>query len=165
MIKTFGVGKDQDRRHWRMLVDNLLAQGLIAQTTGDYPVLQLLPASRDVLFGEKEVSVLKTLRKAGKRSLQGARLQGEPYDEDLFEKLRSLRKELASEQGVPPFVIFSDRTLHEMACHFPTTKVQLLAISGVGETKLSRYGTQFMEAIEEFQENTTTLLPGRGDGM
>ena len=165
MIKTFGVGKDQDRRHWRMLVDNLLAQGLIAQTAGDYPVLQLLPASRDVLFGEKKVSVLKTLRKAGKRSLQGARLQGEPYDEDLFEKLRSLRKELASEQGVPPFVIFSDRTLHEMACHFPTTKMQLLAISGVGETKLSRYGTQFMEAIEEFQENSITPLPGQGDGM
>ena len=154
MIKTFGVGKDQDKRHWRMLVDNLLAQGLIKQTAGEYPVLQLLPASRDVLFGKKEVSVLKTLRKVGKRSLQRTRLEGEPYDENLFEKLRFLRKKLASTQGVPPFVIFSDRTLHEMASHLPTTEVELLAISGVGETKLSRYGTQFMEAIQEYQANT-----------
>ena len=150
-IKTFGAGKDKDRRHWRLIIDNLLAQGLVAQTPGDYPVLELQQAARDVLFEGREVHVLKTIRTKGKRPKRTGATDSEPYDEDLFEQLRELRRRLASEQGVPPYVVFSDKTLHEMARHFPTTDSELLQINGVGATKLERYGADFAHCIRDFQ--------------
>jgi ATP-dependent DNA helicase RecQ len=144
-IKTYGIGKDRDKRHWRLLIDNLLAQGLIIQTAGDYPVLKLQPESRSVLFGSEEVTVLKTIALKSKPARTTA--TDEPYDEVLFDQLRALRKRLASEQGVPPYVVFTDRTLHEMARQYPSTESEMLQITGVGETKFTRYGSIFIELI------------------
>jgi len=179
-IKTFGAGKDQDKRHWRLMIDNLLAQGLIIQTEGDYPVLQLQPESREVLFGGKEVHILKTKklpptrRRRGGPARHNASASGEParhiasalggparhngrsplggYNKDLFDQLRDLRKELATEQGVPPYVIFTDRTLHEMARFFPATESEMLQLTGVGEKRLTNYGQQFLNAIQAFRQ-------------
>lgn len=158
-IKTYGAGKDRDKRHWRLVIDNLLAQGLILQTTGDYPILQLQPASREVLFGGRQVQVLKTKILKGKRPKRPAATVAGPYNEDLFEQLRNLRKELASEQGVPPYVIFTDRTLHEMARFFPATEVNLLQLTGVGEKRYERYGQRFMDAIATFREAHPDVQP------
>ena len=149
-IKTFGVGSDKDKRHWRLLIDNLFAQGLLLQTGGDYPVIQLLPASRDVLFGDRQVKIMKTITPKGRQRKRSAPSVGGPYNGELFELLRSLRKELATEQHVPPYVVFSDKTLHEMARRFPTTDMEMLSISGIGETKLERYGEAFINVIKDF---------------
>jgi ATP-dependent DNA helicase RecQ len=146
-IKTYGVGKDRDKGHWRLVVDNLLAQGLILQTTGEYPVLRLEPAARNVLFGDEEFVILRTIKTKTKRPRVS---EAGPYNEELFEELRDLRKRLAAEQGVPPYVVFSDRTLHEMARSFPTREAELLSVSGVGEAKLARYGDVFAAAIRAF---------------
>jgi ATP-dependent DNA helicase RecQ len=164
-IKTFGAGKDKDRRHWRLIIDNLLAQGLVAQTAGDYPVLELQPEARDVLFEGREVHVLKTIKTKGKRPKRTGATDAGPYDEELFEQLRDLRKRLASEQGVPPYVVFSDKTLHEMARHFPATDSEMLEISGVGATKLERYGPDFTQVIREFQEGQTSRHSARHSGQ
>jgi ATP-dependent DNA helicase RecQ len=160
-IKTFGVGKDQDKRHWRLMIDNLLAQSLIIQREGDYPILQLQPESREVLFGDRKVHILKSKKLPPKTRRRRAEMGGPVrhngrsplggYNEDLFEALRDLRKKLASEQGVPPYIIFSDKTLHEMARCLPTTERELLHINGIGETKLERYGKAFMDAIATFR--------------
>ena len=158
-IKTFGAGKDNDKRHWRLMIDNLLAQGLVEQTTGDYPVLKLQPESREVLFGGREVQVLKTKKMKGKRARRPAAAAAGPYNEELFDQLRGLRKALASEHGVPPYVIFTDRTLHEMARFFPATESEMLQITGVGETRLARYGRQFMEALRIFRETHPAAKP------
>jgi len=158
-IKTYGAGKERDKRHWRLMIDNLLAQGLIFQTTGDYPVLQLQPKSQEVLFGGQRVHVLKTRKMKGKRPKRPAAAAASPYNEDLFDELRSLRKEQASEQGVPPYVIFTDRTLHEMARFFPASEAEMLQITGVGETRLARYGKQFMDAIRTFREVHPDVQP------
>jgi len=158
-IKTFGVGKDKDKRHWRLIIDNLLAKGLVAQTPGDYPVLELRPEARDVLFEGQEVHVLKTIKTKGKRPKHTGATEAGPYDEDLFEQLRDLRKQLASKQGVPPYVVFSDKTLHEMARFFPATQDELLQISGVGQTKLTRYGTIFLDAIRTFRTASPGVAP------
>lgn len=149
-IKTFGVGKDRDKSHWRLVIDNLLAQGLITQTPGDYPVLQLVPAAREVLFNGRQVHILKSRKISAKRR-EPVAAQGGPYNEQLFEKLRELRKRLATEQGVPPYVVFSDRTLHEMARTMPGTEEEMLHVNGVGEKRFARYGRQFMEAIQLFR--------------
>ena len=152
-IKTFGAGKDQDKRHWRLMIDNLLAQGLVQQTTGDYPVLKLQPASREVLFGGREVHVLKSRKLTGRRARRPtvAAAAG-PYNEQLFDQLRDLRKELATEQGVPPYVIFTDRTLHEMARFFPGTEAEMLQLTGVGEKRAARYANRFLESIQAFRQ-------------
>ena len=164
-IKTFGAGQDKDKRHWRLIVDNLLAQGLIEQTTGDYPTLRLQPESREVLFGDREVHVLKTRktppksRKRGKRGGKGMTSAVGDFNSDLFEQLRDLRKKLASEQGVPPYVIFTDRTLHEMAHFFPATETELLQLTGVGEKRAAQYGKRFMAAIQAFREAHPDTTP------
>jgi len=160
-IKTFGAGRDRDTRHWRQVLDNLLAQELVAQTEGEYPVLKLMPAAREVLFDGREVHVLKAhVPRAGGR--QRGRAAAPPAyegagDPALFEALRTVRKTLAAEQGVPPYVIFSDRTLHEMAARMPTSTGGLLAVSGVGNHKLERYGDAILEAIIAFKAEPTTL--------
>jgi ATP-dependent DNA helicase RecQ len=151
-IKTFGAGRSQDKRHWRMIIDNLLAQGFVRQTTGEYPVLQLQPESREVLFNGRSVDVLKPRKPAGKRARERAAATAGPFNEELFERLRALRKELASAQGVPPYVVFNDRTLHEMARFFPATESEMLQITGVGEKRAAQFGSRFIDAIREFRD-------------
>lgn len=147
-IKTFGAGQNHDKRHWRFIIDNLLAQDVIAQTTGDYPVLRLLPAARDVLFNGRRLSVLKTQQKRATR-----KTTSDPHDYDaaLFEQLRDLRKTLASAQKVPPYIIFSDRTLREMAHAMPGSEAEMLQINGVGDTRFARYGHPFMALIRAWR--------------
>ncbi len=112
---------------------------------------QLLPPARDVLFGDQQVYVLRTRKSAPKRKASAA-TEVEAYDEMLFDELRGLRRRLAAARRIPPYVIFSDKTLHEMARKFPVTPAQMLRITGVGESKLDRYGKPFMEAIAEFKK-------------
>ena len=162
-IKTFGAGRDRDKGHWRSIIGNLLAQGLIRQTAGDYPILQLQPEAEEVLFGGRRVHVLKT-RKATTRRPRKSPATAGPYNEDLFDQLRALRKDLASQHGVPPYVVFTDRSLHEMARAFPTTESGMLQVTGVGATRLARYGEQFMEAIRAFRQAHPELSrPGRAE--
>ena len=165
-IKTFGVGRGREPRHWRRMIDHLLAQGLVLQTSGDYPVLKLMPEAREVLFGGKPVHVLKMRQPIGKRARRAAAAEAAgPYNEVLFEQLRDLRKTLAAEQGVPPYVVFTDRTLHEMARSFPVTESTLLQITGVGEKRAAQYGPQFLQAIREFREAHSLVLVGDGTPM
>ncbi len=158
-IKTFGAGRDRDHRHWRRIIDNLLAQGLVLQTTGDYPILKLQPESREVLFGGRRVHILKARPLTGKRARKAAAAAAGPYNEELFDRLRALRKALAAKQGVPPYVVFTDRTLHEMARYFPTAEPALLQITGVGEKRAAQYGQPFMAAIREFRETHPQTEP------
>ncbi len=147
-IKTYGVGRERSKAYWRRLVDNLLGQAIIRQSDSEYPVLVLEEAARDVLSGQTTLYLLREKEGGGRRSRRRvAEEDGGGYEHALFERLRALRKRLASAQGVPPYVVFSDRTLREMARALPATPSELMEISGVGETKLARYGTEFLEAI------------------
>ena len=93
---------------------------------------------------------MKTRPKAARRPMRRAGKETLGYNDELFDQLRDLRKRIASEQAVPPYVVFSDRALHEMARFFPSNKNEMLQINGVGETKLVRYGATFVQAIGEF---------------
>jgi len=153
-IKTYGAGKDRDRYHWHFIIDELLAQDVIVQDGDRYPVLKLTEKGKKVLFGKDTISALKReepkrKKRAGKESELG------PYDEELFEELRTLRKKLADKQHVPPYIIFSDKTLHEMCRSFPVTADEMAEISGVGDTKLGRYGDDFLEVIREHKKSVT----------
>lgn len=156
-LPTFGVGTDRPRSWWRSLIDDLEAAGLVKRTDGQKSGLALTPTGHRVLYGkepfvtrEREVGPTRpTSQNAGDHS-DGPELVGEHDRELLFHRLRELRKRLAGEQGVPPYVIFSDRSLREMARYAPTGEAEFLHIHGVGRTKASKYGGAFLGAIREF---------------
>jgi ATP-dependent DNA helicase RecQ len=151
-LSVHGVGKKRSLDEWRALVRTLLHQGLVAETQDGYPVLSLNAESWQILKGQRSVKVPRATRPAssprrGRASAAEASLGGE--DMTLFEVLRRLRKQLADEQGLPPYVIFHDATLREMAQQRPTTLGEFARIRGIGEAKLSRYGERFIEAIRQ----------------
>jgi ATP-dependent DNA helicase RecQ len=149
-IKTYGAGKHKDKKHWRFLVNELLAQDMIRQEGDPYPVLKLTQKGLDVLYGKEGAKALKREESAAKKKLQRYS-EYELYDEALFERLRALRKQIAEEHQVPPYIIFSDRTLHEMCRHFPDTLSDMRGINGVGDVKLERYGEALVRAIKNYR--------------
>ncbi len=147
-IKTYGAGKQKDKKHWRFIVDELLAQCLIRQDGDRYPVLKLTQKGSDVLYGNDQVSALQREEPKKKQPIKGS--EADRFDKDLFERLRTLRKNMADEQQVPPYIIFSDKTLHEMCRHYPVSLSDMIRISGVGDVKLERYGIYFVREIEKY---------------
>ncbi|MCF7848888.1 MAG: DNA helicase RecQ [Kiritimatiellales bacterium] len=146
-LKTYGAGKDMDKKYWRRVIDDLLAQDCVIQNPDNYSALELTPKGRQILLGKKRFEVIrqKTARKSSFAGLAG------DYSEKLFAQLRAERQRLAQGEDVPPFVIFSDRTLREMALYFPDTPEQMSGISGVGAAKLAKYGDSFMTIIEMYK--------------
>ena len=147
-IKTWGVGKGHDKKYWRRLIDELLAQQVIEKSEGLYPTLFLLPKAGRILKHEERIDIVRVLEK--KKGQPLPKESYAPYDSQLFDLLRSLRKQIADEHGLPPYVVFSDRTLHDMAANFPRTAEAMLTVSGVGEVKLERYGRQFLRLIDRY---------------
>jgi ATP-dependent DNA helicase RecQ len=156
-LKTFGVGKDKSKRHFQAVVGNLLAQGLLQQSGDRYPVLQVTPRAGAVLEGKARVRIIKPVEKAAPRK---AAASGDmPCHAPLFDALRALRKQIAEKQGVPPFVVFSDRTLREMSARMPSDGRELQGVGGVGTHKLAQYGTAFLEAIRAFRQEHPDAQP------
>lgn len=155
-LKTYGVGKEKPKRHWRRIVDELIAQDCIARTEDEYPVLRLTDKGRRLLSGKEKFLAIKPVDKG---PLRPAAAWVEDYNLGLFEELRRLRRDLAAKRNVPPFIVFSDRTLHEMARLFPTTLDEMRAVNGVGDVKLSEYGMPFLTAIRRFLEAHPEVTP------
>jgi ATP-dependent DNA helicase RecQ len=148
-IRTYGAGRDKDKKHWRFIVDELLAQDMAQQVGDPYPALKLTPKGLNVLYGQEgAVALRRAQERRGARKRDGA--DSAEYDEILFSRLRALRRRLAEEHQVPPYIIFSDKTLCEMCRRFPETLSDLREISGVGEAKLERYGEEFIREIESY---------------
>jgi ATP-dependent DNA helicase RecQ len=151
-LSVHGIGKNHSLDEWRTLVRTLLHQGLVAETQDGYPTLSLNAQSWQVLKGERTVQVARTARPSvSARPDRAPATSASLGDEDktLFDALRALRKRLADEQGLPPYVIFHDATLREMAQRRPVTLDQFARIRGIGEAKLSRYGESFIAAIRQ----------------
>jgi ATP-dependent DNA helicase RecQ len=147
-LSTWGLLKDRNRKELMNLVFQLLDQELLARSDGEYPVLQLNEASLEVLRGEREVRLLPVKTKTV-RTTKAEAESWEGVDRDLFERLRALRTELARERNVPPYVIFSDASLRDMARLQPRTDEEFLRVHGVGEKKLANLGPAFLECIAE----------------
>jgi ATP-dependent DNA helicase RecQ len=145
-IKTYGAGKGRDKRYWRSVVDELIAQEALMQQGDPYPVLKITQKGSNILFGGERVMALRKEEVKAKAPRKTDGLEG--YDGMLFDRLRNVRRRIAELQEVPPYVIFSDRTLHEMCRRFPSTLSDMRKISGVGEVKLQRYGEDFIREIK-----------------
>src|SRR5262249_53768071 len=123
--------------------------GLLAQTEGQYPIIALTEKSEDVLRGKTGVDLIKVKIREEKRSSLVPEASV-PYLKDLFEQLRQLRTVFAKRENVPPYVIFSDATLAELAAYLPQSEAEMLQISGVGDLKLEKYGRGFLKKINAY---------------
>jgi len=148
-VSTYGIGKDLPRETWQILGQRLVEQKLLAQDA-EYGSLSLTPHAYEVL--KTRQPIFATIQERDERAYAGRGTSaGEPpHDRNLFEILRSLRKELADRANVPPYVIFSDRSLIEMATYFPMTRESMSKIYGVGAAKLGHYGDTFIEPIRAY---------------
>lgn len=139
-LPTYGIMKDQTQRRIGEFIDFLTAEQYLAQQGGAYPTLMLTARSVPVLKGEARV--LK------KGAVRAAQLE---VHNELFERLKIVRKELAQKEYVPPYIIFSDQSLREMSAVLPSEDREFLMIKGVGQQKLEKYGRAFMETIAEYE--------------
>ncbi len=149
-LSTYGIGREQNQDHWSHLLRQLIHCGYLEQDIGNYSVLKLTEAARPLLRGETELTITKPRLKPGRKKRSERKIVGLEYDQELFNQLRGLRKQIADRDGVPPYVVFGDASLAEMAATLPTDKEAFLQINGVGQAKLQRYGHEFMEEIIGF---------------
>ncbi len=145
-LSTFGLLQDHDKAEVRDWIHQLLSQELLVQDGEEYPVLKLTPASWEVMRGQRGVRLLQRAKRKLKRS-KADTLSWEGVDQELFEAMRKLRQRLASEQAVPPYVIFSDATLRELARTRPSTLERMRLVYGIGTTKLEEFGDAFLKLI------------------
>ncbi len=180
-IKTWGVGRDVSFADWQQYILQLIHHGLFDIAYDEALALKISDAGRDVLKGLRAVQLTAPVHETReeKKQKKEARKRGSTMpatetqqtpEEELFQQLRRLRIQIANEEGVPPYIVFSDKTLREMAAELPQTEEDMLAVSGVGRHKFELYGVVFMEAIRSFtggtSEEKNTPVPkkkNRGD--
>jgi ATP-dependent DNA helicase RecQ len=155
-LPTYGVGKALDNTQWRSVFRQLVARGYLSVDLEQYGALRLEEKCRPLLRGEQDIQLRRdSAVKSGpvkKSKKQTKTVLPDTIDIDLWEALRECRRVLAEEQGVPPYVIFHDRSLKEMCVSLPLTPVAFGHISGVGERKMEKYGADFLAVIREHIE-------------
>ena len=156
-LKTYGVGKDKPKSHWRGVIDALVAGKKLALSQDKFPVPQINDASNEILFGRDSFQLAVDKR----ITLETAQHRAEEIecDQGFFQHLRDIRKELADIEGVPPYVVFSDKSLRAMAAYHPSSDSELLDTPGVGQNKLEKYGQRFLSIIQEYLSNHPEILP------
>lgn len=150
-LKTYGVGADISKNEWFEYFRDLIAQDFLKQTEGQYPTIVLTEKSEDVLKGKTKVELIKVTVKEEKQTSLVPTVSY-PYLKELFEELKKVRTAFAREENVPPYVIFSDATLVEMATYLPHNNAEMRKISGVGDLKLDKYGADFISEIRDYCE-------------
>ncbi|EJS54528.1 ATP-dependent DNA helicase RecQ [Bacillus cereus BAG1X1-3] len=140
-LPTYGLLSNRSVKEVSEFIEFLISDELIAVEHGTYPTLKVTEKGKEVLLGKE--NVLRKERVETRQIVQ---------DHPLFEVLREVRKEIAQGEGVPPFVIFSDQTLKDMCAKMPQSDSELLTVKGIGEHKLVKYGSHFLQAVQHFIE-------------
>lgn len=148
-LSTYGIGAELSGPQWRSLVRQLVVRGLLRVDMDGFSALQLTEASRPLLRGDIELQLREeqSRQKASRRDRAAPRLDAE--DLPLWHALRECRKNLAQQQGVPPYVIFHDASLQDMLRLRPRSRQEFLQVTGVGDSKLNKYGDVFLELIQQ----------------
>jgi ATP-dependent DNA helicase RecQ len=149
-LSTYGIGRDVTRAEWAAIGRELIRLGYASQDAARFNVLELTAEGRAVLTQRKPVQLTKPMKVPERRDHAVGEIA---CDEALFETLRGLRKSLADERGVPPYIVFSDVALRQMARQYPTRASEFSQISGVGQRKLDEYGEVFMTEIAAFLQD------------
>jgi len=154
-LRTFGVGRDLDGSQWRSVIRQLVARGYLTVDVEGHGSLLLTQRSGSALRGEERLELRRDRgRPPRKRSARAATPAGVERESPLWDALRLRRKQLAEQQGVPPYVIFHDSTLIQMVELRPATREQFAMLSGVGQHKLTLYADPFLEIIRDHPVET-----------
>lgn len=156
-LSTYGIITDYSVQDVKMFIYELIQQGYLQQSKDQYGLLSLTPLSKAVLKGEEQVQLTKLLERSITVKKKKQSQADWDFDMQLFNRLRSVRKRLADEKNVPPYVIFSDATLKEMAAKLPQTKTAFSTIKGVGAQKLESYGDIFTKVVKQFLTEISKL--------
>jgi ATP-dependent DNA helicase RecQ len=151
-LSTFSIGKELNEKEWRSVFRQLVARGMLTVEVESWGALKLGDTCRPLLRGEQSITLRRdpvVSQAASGRKKRGGQSVASG-DQLLWDTLRQTRKQLAEDQSVPPYVIFSDASLMEMLAVKPVTEQQFLSIAGVGATKLERYGKSFMAVIDDY---------------
>lgn len=148
-LPVYGIGREQTHEHWTSVLRQLIHLGLVTQNIAMHSALQLTEAARPILRGEAPLQLAVPRLVSIKPRSSSQKSFGGNYDRKLFAKLRKLRKAIADEENVPPYVVFNDATLIEMAEQMPITASEMLSVNGVGHKKLERFGKPFLVMIKE----------------
>jgi ATP-dependent DNA helicase RecQ len=151
-LSVYGIGKDQPKEHWNCVLRQLLNSGFIQIKNWEYRSLaltskaeQILKGSQKLLLRKQTYAVTKGTKKDSARVVE--QQHGRP---ELFDALKALRTEIAREKGLPPYIVFSDKSLHDMCAIIPKTENDFLLVNGVGQSKLENYGREFLRVIREY---------------
>lgn len=145
-ISTFGIMKSSSKKYIKDLIGALVADGYIRVSGLKYPILKLTESSKEVLFSKKKIYV-RDLKDENKKKTSR---KIKDYDNSLFDRLKKLRLELSKKRNIPPFIVFSDASLAEMARYTPLNDEEFLQIKGVGDKKLIQYGDIFIAEIKDY---------------
>lgn len=148
-ISTYGLGRDHSHDYWVSIFRQLIHKGMLHQNITRNSTLQLTEEARPLLRGDMSLELAVPRLDTAVRAAKSDKLSSKNYDKKLFAKLRKLRKSIADEEGLPPYVVFSDATLIDMADILPTSYGEMLAVSGVGQRKLEKYADPFLDLIQE----------------
>jgi ATP-dependent DNA helicase RecQ len=146
-ISTWNIGGELSNNQWRSLFRQLLVYAYIESDYDQHGGLRLTPRAKPLLRGEESLMLREVTRSSKKSRVGAGKKPVDANDQPLFDNLRALRKTLADENSVPPFVIFHDKTLLEMVAEQPKSLAEMAQINGVGEQKLSRFGEAFLSVI------------------
>ena len=148
-LSTFGIGTELNANGWRSVFRQLVARGYLTVDVEGYGALQLDEQARPLLRGEQKIKLRKDTHKASKAKQVRQKPLADNINPELFEVLRARRTKLAKQQSVPPYVIFHDKTLLEIAEYMPQDMEQFSQINGVGDSKLEKYGEEFLAVVQE----------------
>ena len=150
-LSVYGIGKDKSKEHWQSVIRQLIHLGFVQQVIGELnPTLQLTESAKAILKGEESLELAMPRISSISKIVHNPQRQGVAnYDKDLFARLRFLRKQIADKENIPPYIVFNDATLQEMAQYMPTSNIEMLQINGVGSIKLERFGQPFIKLIQE----------------
>ncbi len=159
-LKTYGVGADIAKHDWQQYVIQLVDQGFLAIDYTDGNSLKATELAKGVLFDGQQVELTEAKPPEERKKKEPPKAP--KFNKALFEQLKQLRKEIADEEGQPPFVIFSDASLQDMVEKRPLTKTQFAEVSGVGEFKMEKYADRFVDFIQEFVTSQDILKAVKG---
>ena len=148
-LSVYGIGEHYSKSQWLSIADKLLELNAVA--IGDYKVYHLLERGANILKGDETVSIREERLSVKKAKVKKRVDYFDDYEVEIFDQFKTLRKEIATANKVPPYVIFSDKTLKELSNKMPNNKKDMLEIHGIGEVKFERYGKEFLELIEEIK--------------
>lgn len=167
-LSTYGILKEYTKDTIKDLIYFLITEGYIKSIGDKYPILVLDESANNVLFHEEKVLIKRKIEKITLKDTHNNNNNNNeelPYNTNLFEILKNIRKEIALANGIPPFIVFTDVSLKEMCTYFPTDTNKMLKINGVGVNKLEKYGSSFIEIIKKFVLENNIEIPEKDETL